>query len=101
MNLKLSIFNSQFKLYYCVFSNVFFLAFKSISFQLEANLTVQLLPVLCKTFLKTPENMQKDKWYVEQLRTVVVVLYFSIFLKQFHPYQGCMEQFWGYYTPGC
>lgn len=43
--------------------------------------TVQLLPILYKTFLKNPENTQRDKWYV-----VLVVLYILIFSKQFHPY---------------
>lgn len=58
----------------------FFLHLKALHFNLKLiPLTVQVLPVLCKTFLKTSENMQKDKWYVEQLRTVVVVLHFSIF----------------------
>jgi len=39
------------------------------------HLTVQLSAILCKTFPKTPENWQRDKWYVVQVK-VLVALYF-------------------------
>lgn len=68
-----------------------FLHLKAFNLNLKlVHLTVQLLPILCKTFLKTPENLQRDKWYVVQI-TVLVVLYFLIFLKQFHPYDKVVQ----------
>lgn len=96
--LKFSGFNCQFKLCHSmVFMSVCvrvckFLHLKHfISAWNQSTQQSNYYPFYIKTFLKTPENMQRDKWYVLQVK-VLVVLYFFKFCKAISPlWQGSIE----------